>query len=32
MKVLAMASVGLLLFLVAFFWPSLHSDWRYWTR
>ena len=27
-----MVFVGLLVFLVAFFWPSLHSDWRYWTK
>lgn len=32
MKVLAVAFAGLLFFLAAFFWPSLHNDWGYWTK
>jgi hypothetical protein len=31
-KVLGIALVGLVLFLVVFFWPSLHEDWHYWTK
>jgi hypothetical protein len=31
-KVLGVFGIGLLLFLGAFFWPSLHSDWHYWTK
>ena len=32
MKVLGIFLTGLAIFLVVFFWPSLHEDWHYWTK